>query len=69
MSRFARHMYLSIVRTSARAILGPRRAGNWLAAPNEHLGGFAPMLLAGDLHGAERVLAELDRAGKMPAPR
>jgi hypothetical protein len=63
MNRAPRSTYLSIVRNTARAILGERRAHHWLAAPNERLGGFAPLSVASDLKGAQRVLAELDRTG------
>lgn len=69
MTRAPRAAYLSFVRATAEAVFGRRRAHAWLAARNRRLGGFAPLSLAGDLHGAERVLTELDRAGKKPASR
>ena len=67
MIRSRRSPYLSIVRTTVQAVFGQRRAGTWLAAPNARLGGFAPLSLASDVQGAQRVLAELDWAGKEPA--
>ncbi|MBC7830733.1 MAG: DUF2384 domain-containing protein [Hyphomicrobium sp.] len=57
-----RSVYRSFVRSTARALFGARRADRWLARSNEHLGGHAPLTVASDLRGAERVLAELTRS-------
>ena len=69
MNRAPRSAYLAIVRATAEAVFGRRRAHAWLAARNGRLGGAAPLSLASELHGAERVLAEIDRAGKKSATR
>jgi hypothetical protein len=53
---------LKFVRAIAKAVLG-RQADAWLAQPNGRLGGLAPLVLASEHHGAERVIAELDRIG------
>ena len=60
MSRPSHTTDLKFTRAVARALLGRRKGEAWLSEPNDG-GGLTPLALAGDHHGADRVIAELDR--------